>query len=536
MPEFSKGLQTKTGAASQTIWSYPATAWARTAILLLLDDTAPGSSGWSADTPRAMAEPRLTAWAENRLGPATAIVVHVAGDGTRTTLDAAGLSALDVVFDSAGANVRDTQNPQQPQPAAGDLTLDAAVLSARLRAALPQLGTDPLPVLPDPAWPAGLRAMGEVAIGAASLHALIAGAPSVTPPSFARPSDQPTRNLDATGLTTRLKPVIKGLSDAANALANAHAAGPPPDPVTIADAVDTLRRYGISLPTATGADATLLATAVLAEATKRVTAVNAIAAPYDATSARAVGEAVFGAGFVVLPAVTGAADLFSAVLGGVNPGRAPIRRWLRDLATVRPDLARYNETLLIGDAAGSSPGAGRSLRIAQLAASGTAGTATWLGLPLQDGAASPDQPVTDVLADAPAAYTGAETIAGLVVDEWVEQLPRRNPDGTATITTGLAINANAPNARAAQAILLAVSPDGSRWTSDALISVLTETRELASLRAVTLERLATPSPILPAIQEQSWSLQGEPTLDLRVLATEIASVEHMLPYVKETGP
>jgi hypothetical protein len=505
-------------------------------VLLLLDDTAPGSSGWSADTPRAKAEPRLAAWAENRLGPATAIVVHVAADGTRTTLDAAGLSALDVVFDSAGATVRDTQDPQQPQPAASDLTLDAAVLNARLRAALPQLGTDPLPVLPDPAWPAGLRAIGEVAIGAASLHALIAGAPSVTPPAFARPSDQPARNPDATGLTARLQPVINGLSDAADALANALAAGPPPDPVAIADAADALRRYGISLPTATGAGATVLATAVLAEAAKRVTAANAIAAPYDATSARAAGEAVFGAGFVVLPAVSGAADLFSAVLGGVNPGRASIRRWLRDLATVRPDLARYNETLLIGDAAGSSPGVGRSLRIAQLAASGTAGTATWLGLPLPDGAASPDQPITDVLADAPAAYTGAETIAGLVVDEWVEQLPRRNPDGTATITTGLAINANAPNARAPQAILLAVSPDGSRWTSDALISVLTETRELAGLRAVTLERLATPSPILPAIQEQSWSLQGEPTLDLRMLATEIASVEHMLPYVKETGP
>jgi hypothetical protein len=188
--------------------------------------------------------------------------------------------------------------------------------------------------------------------------------------------------------------------------------------------------------------------------------------------------------------------------------------------------------LLFADARAGVVAAPR-LAVAQLAVTGTAGTDTWLGMALAAGAASPDQPVTDLLVEAPAGYAAADPVAGLVVDEWVEQLPRRDADGGATVTTGVAINANAPNARAPQTVLLAVSADGSRWNTDALLDVLSETLELAKLRAVTLERSTLLGRIMPALQEQSWSLQGEPTLDLRFLATEIASTKFMAPYVKE---
>jgi hypothetical protein len=249
-----------------------------------------------------------------------------------------------------------------------------------------------------------------------------------------------------------------------------------------------------------------------------------------------VGELVFGTGFLVLSVVDGAADLYATAYGKLKPGRGPIRRWLRDVATVRPSLARYTETLLLGDALGGSPGPGRQLAVAQLAAAGTAGVSGWLGSGLPAGATSPDQPVTAVLVDAPTSYAAGHAVSGLVIDEWGEQLPRRNADGSATVTTGVAVNANAPNARAPQAVLLAVAPDADRWTTERLLAVLDETRELAQLRAVTLERQAVPSSVMPAIQEESWSLQGDPTIDLSLLMRDISSTDQVLRYVKETGP
>ena len=102
------------------------------------------------------------------------------------------------------------------------------------------------------------------------------------------------------------------------------------------------------------------------------------------------------------------------------------------------------------------------------------------------------------------------------------------------LTAGVAANVATPDARAPQAILLAVSPDGQRWSSDRLAQLLRETRELAKLRLVGLERVALIGRLLPALQEQSWSLQGEATLDLTTLMTHLSLPEHMLAYVKET--
>jgi hypothetical protein len=474
-------------------------------LLLVLDDTLAGSGGWSATTPRAVAEPRLAAWAEARLGAATDVVVHVAGDGTRTTLDATGLSALDLVFDSA--------EPGQ--------------LDRRLRAALPAIGADPIPAVRDAAWPAGLMAVGEVAVIAAGVLRVLAGSQLLTAASFSRATDEATRVVDPSGLAARLTSVVDGLGTAAQDLAGALAANPQ-DEVVVAAAVDGLRPFGISMP----AGGNLVAEATLAEANRRHDAATAAlaVAPFDAQAAQAVGEAVFGPGFVVLtPVKASAPDLYGATFGALAPGRARVRRWLRDIATVRPAVARYAESLLFADARGVAP----LLTVAQLAAAGTAGTSTWLGLPLPDGAASPDQPVTCLVVEAPAGYTAATAVAGLVIDEWVEQLPRRNADGAATVTTGLAVNAATPGARAPQTVLLAIAPDGNRWTTGAIIDLLTETLDLAKLRSVTLERTTWVGRILPALLEQSWSLQGEPTIDIKLMTSELANPSHMVAYVKD---
>jgi len=82
-------------------------------------------------------------------------------------------------------------------------------------------------------------------------------------------------------------------------------------------------------------------------------------------------------------------------------------------------------------------------------------------------------------------------------------------------------------------MLLAISPDGARWTTPALTGLLTSTLDLAKLRAVTLERAPWLGRVLPALLEQSWSLQGEKTVDLRLLLTKIASTDQMIRFVKE---
>ena len=136
-----------------------------------------------------------------------------------------------------------------------------------------------------------------------------------------------------------------------------------------------------------------------------------------------------------------------------------------------------------------------------------------------------------------------DRVAGLVVDEWVEAMPRwrkrelENGEEAHELmqTTGVALNANAPGARAPQAILLAVSPDGERWTADALAATLVETLELSRLRAVTLERAVWLGRVLPALLEQSWSLQGEETMDITKLAMPLSAAGNYLQFVKEAG-
>src|SRR6202011_6013828 len=111
---------------------------------------------------------------------------------------------LDLVFDSA----------------------EAGLLDRRLRAALPAIGSDPLPATRDPAWPAPLLAVGEVAVMAAALRRVVAGSQPVGAASFARPNDNATRVVDPSGLVARLTPVVDALGAAAQSLAGALAADP----------------------------------------------------------------------------------------------------------------------------------------------------------------------------------------------------------------------------------------------------------------------------------------------------------------------
>ena len=136
---------------------------------------------------------------------------------------------------------------------------------------------------------------------------------------------------------------------------------------------------------------------------------------------------------------------------------------------------------------------------------------------------SPRGPLTVLVQHAPGPIVQTSAVAGFVMDEWVEVLPRRvkPPEGDgapdddaspstieAPTTTALAVNANSPNARAPQALLLAVSPNRRPWNKATLEATLLETLELAKLRAVTLETVVWVARLLPALYFPDFGLQG----------------------------
>ena len=488
--------------------------------LALVPDHFTGTAGWTTTTPRAAAEPRLEAWAESILGPADAVVVQVRQDGTPRTLDAADLAALDVVYDAA----------------------DFGTLEQRIRAAMPGLSNDPLVARSDPNWPSRLRALGEIADLGASVHRTLAEAEAALPRAFARAGEKGTRfvsNASMSEFTDRLDAALSSLTATANALA-AVLAQEAPDTAALAAAVVDVAAFGIPL-IGEGPEDFTTAPFVLAEANRRIesaTALRSGAVELEVSVGLEMGKALFGESFWVLPLVSrGTADLFGASIGRVTPRQGAIRRFIRDLASVRKPLARFAEMLLFGEAVVGR----RRLQVVQLAPSGTPGANRWLALEVDPTTPSPKDPVTILVVDSPVVLKSEDRFAGLILDEWVEIAPTRTVRGEnsdepvveSMVTTGVAANVDVPDSRAPQAILLAMSPDQSRWSTSKVAAVLTETLELAKLRTVSLERVPWAGRILPALQEQSASLQGSTAMDIAMLVNVLATSELMLSFVKE---
>jgi hypothetical protein len=452
-------------------------------------------TAWRTDTPRAKAEPRLDAWARDAVGAPEQIKI---ADGHPATLDRAGLSALDVLYDADGD------------------TVGSSTLSARLRAAIPDLPDD-LSALA-PTWELAGLLRAAVLSGRP-----LAGADLGQVEGEHKVGRQP----DAAELIDRAQAALDALEGAATI---------PPEPAPY------LLAFGVRPPPGQAASSAALVKQAL-ERTK--TAGNLITRARAATRPSVAAElasqaltAIFGAGFVALPKIlpppAGEADPWAGAVGpsGITakPG-AEIRPWLARQSVLRKSCANVGETLLVREALGQKP----RLRVAQSPAGAFSG---WVGLPFADGE-PPQVPLSSLVAEVAGARLGrAEpaldgALAGLVFDEWTEVIPRRRaradlPDPEAprdVQTTGLALNANAPGARPPQAILIAMSPDGAAWTSDRLVAALDEAMTLARMRCVTLQTLPSAGLHLPALYFKDWSLQGEPVIDWAGVRSVETSVE-----------
>ena len=503
--------------------------------VVVADPGPPAAGGWNADAPRAVAEPRLEAWAQGALGDPAIIPV---GPGDGATLAGAGLCALDVLYDADGDSVA------------------ASTLAGRLRASLGDIGADLAALAPTWELAGLLRA------------ALVAGRPLDVPDLGRRTDDQATGRLpDAGELLDRARVATEALKALATAAAMAAksaeqaAAVSPPDPAVLdaeraalRAAVAQLVPFGVSAPARPGAELdpgeqAATDAALAGDAAARVAAAELLlartAAPAGdppaplktlvALGGQAVG-AVFGGGFVavarLLAAPAGEADIWADGIGheGVRarPG-ADIRPWLARAGTLRAAASAYGETLLVREARARRP----LLRVVQTPA-GAYGT--WAGLPFP-GAAPPQVPLASMVVELAGAQAGdpepdvSGAVAGIVLDEWTEVVPRRlerrdpaNPDAPPALldvtTTGVALNANAPGARPPQAILVALSADGGPWNGERLMHVLDEARALARMRCVTLEHVPWVGLQLPALYFRDWSLQGEPVIEWAKVATK----------------
>jgi hypothetical protein len=233
--------------------------------------------------------------------------------------------------------------------------------------------------------------------------------------------------------------------------------------------------------------------AIAAEVGRRMSALDAIekisAADAPERSAQRM-RAVFGRDFLPLQAIvpTGAQTIEAALAHGdelLGGNDAAGRRWLQRMSRVRTGIGALERVRQAGVAIGAA--AAPRLRVLQLPA---VPGEPWIGT-----AAAIKGQRLNVAILAPGRLPLQSGVAGVLVDEWVEVVPRE------TETTGIALHYDTPAAVAPQSILLAVAPDpdASEWTNELLEGTLTDALRLARVRTVDLEALKEIGQLLPAL-------------------------------------
>ncbi|MCX5327887.1 hypothetical protein [Streptomyces sp. NBC_00140] len=178
---------------------------------------------------------------------------------------------------------------------------------------------------------------------------------------------------------------------------------------------------------------------------------------------------------------------------------AAVADWVRRFGTVRPAVRTWHETLLLAGA--------RAGRPCQLSASQLPRGGAWIGGTFDPLKRPPAR--RHLVCHTPADLPADKPIAGIVFDEWAEVLPGadalaatktgQDPVPVESEMTGVAFHFDRPDAKAPQAVLIAVPPNPVRgWTSDGLALVVRDTLELVKMRAVDLADLPLIDDILPA--------------------------------------
>jgi hypothetical protein len=163
-------------------------------------------------------------------------------------------------------------------------------------------------------------------------------------------------------------------------------------------------------------------------------------------------------------------------------------RWLLQLSYLRPAAERLDFALSTAQLLGAPRP--DPLELAQLPVTAND---RWLGLPVDPGQ-PPAQGRVAVEALAVGDPASQAPFAGLLLDQWLERIP------SAAVTAGVSFHYEEPKARAPQAMLLAVCPDGRElWDIALLRAIVEETLGLAKARAVDLASITEAGQVLPAL-------------------------------------
>ena len=452
------------------------------------------AGGWPS-SPRGAADSSCAAWLASVLPAAAAVRVRVANAaGTVSAIAlpaAAGLGPLDIVLD-------------RPE-----------VVRTRIELALPAGNT----VLTgrDRAWAPFTVGLDELLTVAADLREVLSARSMrssdllMVGAAAGAADERDTAELLArlTAARSSLQQAARAVAAAAGPLGTAVAAlaagGQSPPRLAAAlgaarTALGTALAYGVVLqldPAAAPADALAVLGAAAAELTRRL----ALPVPATGASADELASALRGLLGANQPAVprllidTGTAAVAAAGLAAgdsflaADPDLAA--DWLDDMAGVRASTGHLVAAIQGCDALTVGAGLTDGWRIIEPNGHQAAWTAT-----LDATALAAVGPATTIVLRAAA---GAKLAAGsyvpvLLVDEWVEVVPEE------TAATSVAYQADAPAARAPQAILLGAAPDiTAGWNADIVADLALEALSLAGLRTVDVETGAWLGRMLPAI-------------------------------------
>jgi len=480
-------------------------------LLLLLDPDA--SKGWPAApaSGRAAAAPGLELWAAGLLGAPGDYPFTVRFDdpGTGKTLagpfaasvEDAGLSALDAVFLA---------------PAGADAGLGrlGAVLTAWAEGLRPpKLETATITLVTDQ----GERTVDDLALACRALRRLLAEARDLDGRDLASPgagdatSGFATSGVGERDLTGRLRGVRSRLVAGRGRLAGALPAADGEPRGDVRAAMVSLAGFELpgGVPTATDAAALAAAgAAVLAQIDARLAAYDALVAAEKAEWAGLGADAR-------VRRLAARAHLLVGHAMPLAPHFAPANGADLDATFARPRLAtRQAATGWLAASGRVDPGA-RRLRLAIDLTEAVRDTVAFefsLGqLPdhEQEGWAAVEPPSADNRGRLCLLATGADArfaggpVTGLVLGSWAESLARPGQDA------GVAFHFDAPSARAPQAVLLGAVPEDPGYSFDAVVDLVDQSLDLATLRMVGPETLKNLGQYLPAVYLDGSTSAGE---------------------------